>query len=381
MGMQVKGVRALNNTIFHRRRVERFAQLLEDAGRRRHGRSPFDDDLAAYVELGQRLREEPRPAEAVPEEDFRTSLRAMLVATAQREGIGRAAGGSPAALGRAGVDGPRDQAYPAGVKAPAEGRPPRLSLHSRRTRAAIIVALAAGTLALSGMSAASGDAVPGDPLYGIKRSAEGARLALTTNDMMRGQLYLDFAGNRATEAARGAEPGELIGLLTDMDSQTIAGVRLLTGWAVDRRDGSALDFLDEWTTTQRARLGGLDVTGSDGQRVGGSVSLLLQIQTRSSALHAALACGAMTGHTDRFGPVPAPCPTASGSGSHLGRTGNSGSSGSSGGAGSPGIRSSSGASPTRSPAGTAPTGAPSPQTSPSQPASSPLPSPSGNQQT
>jgi hypothetical protein len=311
----------VQNTIFQRRRAERFAQLLEEAGRRRHSRSPLDDELAGYVSLGERLRRTQHPGRATPEEDFRTSLRAMLVATAQRDGIGRTAVGAPTA-GRAAVAATQTTAS-RGNKDSV--RPAAVGLRSRRARGAIIVGLAAGTLALSGMSAASGDAMPGDPLYGVKRSTESARLALTTTDMMRGQLYLDFAGTRANEARDRARRGDrtgLVSMLNDMDNQTVQGIRLLTNWAVERNDSAALDFIDAWVTTQRARLTGLPA-GSDGARLNQSLALLAGVQQRSAKLRAALGCGAAPGKADRLGPAPTDCAVTSGNGTR----GGSGSSG------------------------------------------------------
>jgi hypothetical protein len=349
----------VQNTIFQRRRAERFAQLLEEAGRRRHSRSPLDDELAAYVSLGDRLRHAPHPAQASPEEDFRTSLRAMLVATAQREGIGRVAVGTPAP-GRATVGG----AIKTAPRGEGESTAPvRVGLRSRRARGAIIVGLAAGTLALSGMSAASGDAMPGDALYGVKRSTESARLALTTTDMMRGQLYLDFAGTRANEVrdrARRGDSGGSANLLGDMDNQTVQGIRLLTNWAVERHDASALDFIDAWITTQRARLNGLP-PGAVGQRVGQSLTLLTMVQQRSAKLRATLACGAAPGKADRLGPAPGDCAAPNGNGGARG--GSSSGTGSAGG----GTGSSGGGSlivPAPAGGGTEPSSTPSPAGNP-----------------
>ncbi|MEV1145220.1 hypothetical protein AB0I76_16260, partial [Micromonospora sp. NPDC049799] len=78
----------MDSDLFSRRRAERFAQLLDEAngGRRHHVRSRADDQLTALVAVGRRLGAAVPTVEVEP--DFRTSLRAMLVATAEREGIG-----------------------------------------------------------------------------------------------------------------------------------------------------------------------------------------------------------------------------------------------------------------------------------------------------
>ena len=108
----------------------------------------------------------------------------MLLATAEREGIGVTARPEP--------ERPRPRLRPRRGSAGIARRP--------AARGAIVVGIAAGTLALSGVSVASGEAIPGDALYGVKRSTERAQLALAGSDLTRGQLYLDFARTRLPEA-------------------------------------------------------------------------------------------------------------------------------------------------------------------------------------
>ena len=79
----------MNVSLFHRRRTERLAQLIDEpagSARRHHGRSTVDDELAALVSLTRRVSDLPMTAEAHPE--FRDGLRAVLMATIEREGIG-----------------------------------------------------------------------------------------------------------------------------------------------------------------------------------------------------------------------------------------------------------------------------------------------------
>jgi Domain of unknown function (DUF5667) len=217
------------------------------------------------------------------------------------------------------------------------------------------------------MSAASGDAMPGDALYSAKRATEGARLALTTSDMVRGQLYLEFAGTRATEArAEHGDPVDLAKLLGDMDKQTVAGVQLLTAWAAEHQDQRVLDYVDAWITIQRTRLAWLD-SGPGAARVEQSAALLAAVGARSARLRAALACKAGTGRPDSFGPVPGACPAppASGGARATSTTTAGGSGTSTGGSGH---------------SGTAPSGGhPSPSPSPATNRHSPAPAP-GNPQ-
>ncbi|WP_374559326.1 DUF5667 domain-containing protein [Micromonospora sp. RHAY321] len=290
---------AVDNILFSRRRAERFAQLLDEAngGRRHHVRSRVDGQLAPLVAVGQRLSVDPPAVEVNP--DFRTGLRAMLLATAEREGLGTPAAAEPAATRPASTRG---------------SLLPAVTARRARARGAILIGVAAGAIAVSGISAASENAVPGDALYGMKRSTERAQLALASSDISRGQLFLDFARTRLGEAAK--LRGDRIGysaVLDDMDADTRQGVRLLTAAAVQRAEPTSLDTLNTFVTGQRRAVGNLvdGATRADRERTGRSLVLLDSIRERSDALRAAIACGlpAPTG-SDALGPVPATCPGA-----------------------------------------------------------------------
>ncbi|MEU4771324.1 DUF5667 domain-containing protein [Micromonospora sp. NPDC023644] len=287
----------MDSNLFSRRRAERFAQLLDEAngGRRHHVRSRADDQLAGLVAVGQRLAAAPPAVEVDPE--FRTGLRAMLLATAEREGIGAPA--EPSSR-RATADAGRNRLLPA------------VTARRARARGAVLVGIAAGAVALSGISAASENAVPGDALYGMKRSTERAQLALASSDVSRGQLFLDFARTRLAEAAalRGDEDG-FSAVLDDMDADTRQGVRLLTTAATQRSDPAALDAVNSFLTGQRRAVGGLldDASRAERDRTRRSLALLDAVRKRSDALRAAIACGlpAPAG-SDALGPAPATCP-------------------------------------------------------------------------
>jgi hypothetical protein len=282
------------------RRAERFAQLLDEASGkpRRHSRTARDDELTGYLALSRRISDVELSDEASPSQDFRSSLRAMLIANAEREGIGGTAA-NPATPGRV---------YAAGSATTPRRRP---VLGSRRTRGAIIVGIAAGTLALSGMSMASGDAMPGDPLYGVKRSTESAQLALAGSDVDKGQTYLGFARNRGREAtAVHGNSARLIPVLGDMDNQTTQGVKLLTTVALTRHDSTALDAVDGFVKAQRPVVAALlpSLSGSDRARAQRSLDLIDQIGQRSAGLRGSLSCGPSATESDALGPKPPDCP-------------------------------------------------------------------------
>lgn len=283
------------NALFDRARADRFAQLLDEAEgvrRRRahsHARSHLDAELAELVEAGHALRD--IPINVTPDPIFKRDLRAMLIATAEREGIGDTA----------------IHPEPTGLRAvwskPVGARP-------RRGRGAIVIGIAAGTLALSGVSVASGEAIPGDALYGMKRSTERAQLALAGSDLSRGQLYLDFARTRLNEAyaLRSNEAG-FTGALRDMDSETQDGVRMLIGFAMTRNDTTALDAVDSFVDAQRTLVGSmLSLSTPMGrQKVTESLALLTQIENRAVAARSALACGAKPSGQDLLGPILGGC--------------------------------------------------------------------------
>ncbi|TCB99133.1 hypothetical protein E0H26_06970 [Micromonospora zingiberis] len=283
----------MDNALFSRRRAERFAQLLDEAngGRRHHVRSRVDDQLTPLVGLGRRLGANPPEPEVDPE--FRTGLRAMLLATAARDGIGAPAPAEKANNNR-------------GALLPA------VTARRARARGAVLVGIAAGAIAVSGISAASENAVPGDALYGMKRSTERAQLALASSEISRGQLFLDFARTRLTEASalRGNRSG-YGAVLDDMDADTQQGVRLLTAAAAQRSDAAALDSVDAFLIRQRRALDALADNGSraDRERTTQSLALLASVTERADALRAAIGCGQPVGSaSDGLGPIPATCP-------------------------------------------------------------------------
>ena len=307
--------------LFHRRRAERLARLLDqaDGGPRRHSRSSMDDRLVSELAIVQRLTSVEFAPRVEPRAEFRARLRANLAATAtaERQPVAPAqrrpvtgriyADASPGSVASRARTGTASTSAPARVNGnrPAKRRLPG----TRRTRVAILAGFAAGTLALSGISMASGDAMPGDPLYAMKRSTESAQLVLAGSDIDRGQAYLSFARTRAREAAvTRADPGKLIPVLSDLDEQTTSGVRLLTAAALSHRDAGLLDAIDAFVADQRPVLTDLlgTVSTRDRPRAQQSLDLLTQIAERSAALRAAISCTPV-GRSDALGPLPPDC--------------------------------------------------------------------------
>ncbi|GAB2610690.1 hypothetical protein Aab01nite_25040 [Paractinoplanes abujensis] len=280
-----------------RRSAERFAELLDETsgGPRHHSRGAADEQLAELVAIGNSLSTA-RPGARV-EPEFRTGLRAMLVATAERDGIGRTA---------TAVDEPATATQPATARAGRLGS--GLLGHGGRIRArgAIVIGVAAGALAVSGISAASENASPGDALYGVKRSTERAQLAMAGSDVTRGQLSLDFARNRLSEAVamRGDDTG-FPGVLDDMDADTRKGVKLLTTSAVARKDIKPLATVDSFADRQRQTLSPAltRLSAANQERALKSIALLDSVNDRATSLRTGLACDTVaSAGSDGLGP-------------------------------------------------------------------------------
>lgn len=304
----------MSNSIFADRGAERFAALLDQSVRSGRHASPWsrprprcDPEFADLVAVSQRLADLEFTAE--PDPVFRSELRAVLVAAAQRRAVGVGASESEETVeiflnrrrtGRGGQH----------VAQPAPGSGRYAPVRSGRARLAVVVGLIAGALAVSGISAASGGAKPGDTLYGIKRSTEHAKLALAGSELGRGQLYLDFAKTRMSEALEvSGDPAGLSGVLGDMDSETREGVKLLTTAATARHDPAALDAVDAFVLAQRTALRQLlqVVTGNAHGRVGHSLDLLDRINRRTAALRPWLHCDSTGAVMDDLGPRPVRC--------------------------------------------------------------------------
>ncbi|WP_158845227.1 DUF5667 domain-containing protein [Saccharothrix deserti] len=193
--------------------------------------------------------------------------------------------------------------------------------HRRRggARGRLAVALAAALcllFSLAGMSLLlSQDALPGDALYGVKRTAESASLGLTFGEESKGYKRLEFAAARVDELEtlvdryRESGDGPLGGYLTaltDFDADAAAGSRVLAAFG-SNSDQRTLEELRDWATAQATRLAELRMSlpTDAADRAGTSLDLLDRIAQRASALHARTNCVSVTsGQVDQVGPVP-----------------------------------------------------------------------------
>ncbi|MGW3917379.1 DUF5667 domain-containing protein [Streptomyces sp. NPDC005070] len=112
---------------------------------------------------------------------------------------------------------------------------PRSRLSKGLAAGGLTVGVAAG--AFGGVAAASSDALPGDSLYGLKRGMEDIRLGLADGDSDRGELYLDQASNRLSEARRLMERGRS----GHLDHESLGEIRrALSGMQHDASEGHRL---------------------------------------------------------------------------------------------------------------------------------------------
>jgi hypothetical protein len=192
------------------------------------------------------------------------------------------------------------------------------AVSSRRGRFAIaLVAALALVLALGGMSLLlSRDALPGDALYGVKRTAEAASLGLTFGDESKALKHLEFANARVGEmetlAQRHPDPadapvGGYLTALTDFDTDATQASRQLIALAT-RGEVQQLESLRAWMAQQSARLAALGprLPGSVQDRTATSRRLLDKIAERSTILLGRADCYQITtGSSDDIGALPA----------------------------------------------------------------------------
>ncbi|GHJ34744.1 DUF5667 domain-containing protein [Streptomyces sp. TS71-3] len=224
------------------RRANAFAQALEERSDRGTAaeRPERPEEPAERTEHGRMtalaggLADLPKPE---LDSDVKTVQRARLVAAMEAsQQSGEAAtgetGGAEAAVPE--QRSPRRKSHRAG---PLRGLRPRTRLTKGLAAGGLTVGVAAG--AFGGVAAASTDALPGDSLYGLKRSMEDVKLGLADSDSTRGQIYLDQASTRMNEARRLMERRRS----GPLDTESVSEVRhALAGMRHDASEGHRLLF-------------------------------------------------------------------------------------------------------------------------------------------
>jgi hypothetical protein len=287
---------------FDRKRVERFAEFVGAAnGPHTHRRTNVDDELSPLTLLTRRLTDLPMQA---PDADFSSNLRGFLVATAERDGIGQTAAVASKDAAARTTELPA-LAGKTQVVRQVSGR------GTGRTRLAVLAGVAAGAIVLSGVSAASTGALPGDPLYSVKRSTERAQLALAGSDASRGRLYLEFARSRMTEADQ-VDPSRVATVLADMNTEMDQGAALVLSAVVAGSDDTGIGTVTAFISDQETALNqlrnslGTSLAPSVADQVtAASFAELNKIQTRVTDINRAITAKCSFHTADKYGPEPA----------------------------------------------------------------------------
>jgi hypothetical protein len=179
-----------------------------------------------------------------------------------------------------------------------------------RRGAAFFGAAAAATLvALAGTGTfASQDALPGDPMYGVKRVAESTSYALTFGEQAKARRHLEQAQRRLDEVeglvARGRTPAAVTGVtasnpelvrstMQEFDTDTNEGSRLLLSGS--KPDTGQVDEVRTWATQQSERLTEIRSALPAPDRADESLALLDRVLGETAALQNAACVPGATG--------------------------------------------------------------------------------------
>ncbi|MDQ1009157.1 hypothetical protein QFZ82_003642 [Streptomyces sp. V4I23] len=212
------------------RRANAFAQALEDQAADQQAESVESTEQERLLSLAHGLGELPKP-ELDPE--VKVVQRAQLVAAMEAMLQQGTAQGGPSA----GPTVPEQRTHGRGAHRASRLRKlrPRSRWSKGLAAGGLTVGVAAG--AFSGVAAASSDALPGDSLYGLKRGMEDLKRGMADDESDRGELYLDQASTRLSEARRLMERGRS----GHLDHESLGEVRrTLTGMRHDVSEGHRL---------------------------------------------------------------------------------------------------------------------------------------------
>lgn len=277
----------------------------------RRGRSSTEADLIS------RLRALPVPT---PDVQFKTDLRAQLVVITSRI-ISESATAPSTARAGARVETAGDRGSRAASGTLRALRRPALALAGASTVLVLLLGMAVWM---------SGGALPGQSLYGVKRASENVQLSLAGNDTDKGRAYLEFAANRAKEAADLlSKPSAMLAtggvtadsrrvsprtasLVTDTlasaDAQSKSGMQLLGRAAVAQLSKEPLADVSKWLPDQRAELTEVRdriPAGALHNRAQASLTLLQRIAARTAQLTSKMGCPCLAqALSDELGPLP-----------------------------------------------------------------------------
>ncbi|MFE5096772.1 DUF5667 domain-containing protein [Streptomyces sp. NPDC056638] len=211
------------------RRANAFAQALEEQSLRGAAAVQPEEpaepaDHGKLLALANGLGELPRPK---LDPEVKVVQRAQLVAAMEAMFAEGGASTGPTV--------PEQRTKGAHRASPLRKLRPRSRLTKSLAAGGLTVGVAAG--AFGGVAAASSDALPGDSLYGLKRGMEDLHLGMASGDADRGEVYLDQASTRLSEAHRLMERARS----GDLDHEQLGEVRrTLNGMTHDATEGHRL---------------------------------------------------------------------------------------------------------------------------------------------
>lgn len=176
--------------------IERLASLLDG------DTSEAPASLGALAGLATAVRDHAELT--APTADFRSALRAELLAAAET---------------------------PPGLVERARTAWTDRTAHLRTSaRVALATMTASSMIGSAGVAVAAQQALPGDPLYGVKHLTEDARLLLAVDGDAEARLHLVFARERLEELRATAgqlDSDRVVALLAEMDAHSEAGAEAL----------------------------------------------------------------------------------------------------------------------------------------------------------
>ncbi len=232
-----------------RARAETFAHAV-DHGPRHSSRLSDDPELEEAVELVGRLR---TVGAVAPRPEFSAELRHRLL----EQAAARAATTTPTMV----------RSTPDSSDDPPSGEDVDASVTDIRHRHGRRIRLVASTAALVllgggiGSAAAAQQAMPGDTLYGMKRSIENVATNVGIGDDSRGRRDLEHAKTRLSEvqalAGNGGSATTINGTLDDFSAQARKGVSRLVASYQQDGDASSIVAVTAFITSARQGLGEL----------------------------------------------------------------------------------------------------------------------------
>lgn len=230
-----------------RARAESFAHAV-DHGPRHSARLSDDPELLEAVELVGRLR---TVGAVAPRPEFSAELRHRLL----EQAAARAATTATPVMVRSTPDNSDD---------PPGGEDVGASVTDIRRRQGRRIRLVASTAALVllgggiGSAAAAQQAMPGDTLYGMKRSIENVATNVGVGDDSRGRRDLEHAMTRLSEvrqlAGNGGSVGTINATLDDFSAQSRKGVSRLVASYQQDGDQSSITAVTTFITSARQAL-------------------------------------------------------------------------------------------------------------------------------